>query len=135
MANKIDGLTVPFVPIGGVQGLPVKKPVSLPDRSPFRDLLAEKLAEAGSLRFSAHAQSRMQSRNISLDHAQLEQLSGALDQAKAKGGKNALVVMDAYAFIVNTDNRTVITAMDQEMLDENVFTNIDSAVIVNRENA
>ena len=39
-------------------------------------------------------------------------------------------MMDNLAFIVNIKNNTVITAMDQDTNDSNVFTNIDGAVIV-----
>ena len=44
--------------------------------------------------------------------------------------KESLVMVDDFAFIVNVKNNTVITAMDQNTNDSNVFTNIDGAVIV-----
>lgn len=39
-------------------------------------------------------------------------------------------MVDSLAFIVSVPNQTVITAMDQTEADENVFTNIDGAVII-----
>ena len=39
----------------------------------------------------------------------------------------SLVMVDSYAFIVNTRNNVVVTAVAQG--DEKVFTNIDGAVI------
>ena len=38
-------------------------------------------------------------------------------------------MVDNLAFIVNVPNSTVVTAMDQNQADENIFTNIDGAVI------
>ncbi|MFR4382765.1 MAG: flagellar protein, partial [Roseburia sp.] len=43
--------------------------------------------------------------------------------------KESLVVVDSLAFIVNVPSRTVVTAMDQNESENNVFTNIDGAVI------
>lgn len=80
--------------------------------------------------FSKHANERLASRNINLDEAQLNRLNKGILQAKEKSINESLVMMDNIAFIVNVKNNTVITAMDQESNDSNVFTNIDGAVIV-----
>ena len=53
-----------------------------------------------------------------------------LRKAAAKGAKESLVMVDNVALVVSVKNRTVITAVDQANLKDNVFTNIDSAVIV-----
>jgi flagellar operon protein len=53
-----------------------------------------------------------------------------MEQASKKGIQDSLILVDSLAFIVNVPNRTVVTAMDQtETTDNNVFTNIDGAVI------
>ena len=51
-------------------------------------------------------------------------------KAAAKGARSSLLVMKDVALIVSVTNRTVITAVDGSSLKDNVFTNIDSAVIV-----
>lgn len=129
MPGKIDGLNPPFVPIGGIRGLPSQPPIPAGKSSDFHDLLLEKLA-GDKIKFSAHAQSRLESRGIPLDAQRIEKLVDALDKAQMKGAHDSLVLMDDVAFIVNVDNRTVITAMDEESMSENVFTNIDSAIII-----
>jgi flagellar operon protein len=53
-----------------------------------------------------------------------------VDKAEAKGAKESLVLVDDVALVVSVKNRTVITAVDRQHLKENVFTNIDSAVVV-----
>lgn len=80
--------------------------------------------------FSKHANERLASRNINLDDEQMDRLNKGVMQAKEKSINESLVMMDNIAFIVNIKNNTVITAMDQENNDNNVFTNIDGAVIV-----
>lgn len=84
---------------------------------------------AGNVRFSAHAQTRLQSRQIPLEAAHLDRLQGAVQRAASKGARDALVLMDDMAMVVSIANRTVITVVDKDNLKQNVFTNIDSAVI------
>lgn len=82
------------------------------------------------LKVSGHAQTRLQSRNIELGQAEWERVMNGVDKAAAKGAKDSLVMIDDIALVVSVKNRTVITAVDKESLKENVFTNIDSAVVV-----
>ncbi|MBD3390407.1 MAG: hypothetical protein GF418_00195 [Chitinivibrionales bacterium] len=81
------------------------------------------------VKFSAHAQARLKSRNIEMTPEIMGKLDKAMNGAEKKGSKDSLVLLSDLAFIVNVPNRTVVTAMDGESLRENVFTNIDSAVI------
>ncbi|NLL80140.1 MAG: flagellar protein [Clostridiales bacterium] len=96
----------------------------------FQDILAEKTERAGELKFSKHASNRLTDRNITLTDKQLERLSEGTQKAGAKGIRESLVLVDSLAFIVNVPNRTVVTAMNQNEADENIFTNIDGAVIM-----
>jgi flagellar operon protein len=82
------------------------------------------------LKVSGHAKTRLESRNIQLDKDQWDRVLGGVDRAAAKGAKESLVMLDDVALVVSIRNRTVITAVDSQHLKENVFTNIDSAVIV-----
>ena len=89
-----------------------------------------KNTDAVDLKFSKHAANRLADRKIELTDRQLERLSEGTVKASEKGIKESLVLMDELAFIVNIPNRTVITAMSQTETDENVYTNIDGAVII-----
>lgn len=86
-------------------------------------------AETGELKFSKHALSRLSDRNITLDTEQLERLQAGAEKAGEKGIRDSLVMVDRLAFIVNIPNRTVVTAMDSTATEENIFTNINGAVI------
>ena len=57
-------------------------------------------------------------------------IKNACDKAEKKGIKEALVVMNDAAFIVNAASRTVITALDKNEMKDNVFTNIDGALFI-----
>lgn len=126
MTNKV------YFPQTVIQPLPGKKttPPVAPDvkKTTFGQVLEKKLQ--GELKFSQHAQQRLQSRNIELGDAELARLENAVSKAREKGARESLVLMDNLALVVSVKNNTVITAVDEQNLKENVFTNIDSAVIV-----
>ena len=82
------------------------------------------------LKFSKHATQRLSQRNINLSDEQNIRLTNGVTEAEKKGVNESLVLVDNLAFIVNVPNKTVVTAMDQEETNANVFTNIDGAVIM-----
>ena len=97
----------------------------------FEEIWKQKTGEVnGEIRFSKHASNRLADRNLTLSDNQLSRLTEGLRKAGEKGIKESLVMVDQLAFIVNVPSNTVITAMDQTQARENVFTNIDGAVIV-----
>lgn len=102
-------------------------------RGSFADALAAVSASQG-VTFSGHAQTRLASRQIVLSNDDLQRLGSALTRAAAKGARSSLVLMDSQSgrvgLVVSVPNRTVITAVDTSSLKENIFTNIDSAMIV-----
>ncbi len=92
----------------------------------FSELLQSRM---GDVRFSAHAATRMKSRSMDITPEMMGKLQKAVDGAAGKGAKDSLILLKDYAFIVNIPNRTVVTAMDGASMKENIFTNIDSAVV------
>jgi len=111
------------------QGVPVQIP---PAGGTFRDVLrtAQAPAVQQPLKFSAHAQQRLESRNIRLTTDDVAKMNAMADKAAAKGAKQSLFMMRDVAMVVSITNRTVITAVDQSSMKENVFTNIDSAAVI-----
>ena len=87
-------------------------------------------AGAESLKFSAHAVDRMKSRGISFDPEVMKGIESAVSRAAAKGSRDTLVLTGDNALIVSVKNNTVVTVMDKNAMRENVFTNIDSTVVV-----
>ncbi len=113
---------------------PVGKPAQPAGSQPVRPVgdspFAKALDQAQGVRFSQHAQDRLKARNISFSNDQLQQLEGAVNSVAQKGGKDSLVMMGDAALVVSVKNRTVVTAMDRSQMKGNVFTNIDSAVVI-----
>ena len=91
----------------------------------FRTLL-----KAGELKFSRHAEMRMQQRGITLKPEQLNKIVSAVEAAEAKGAKDSLILYRDIAMIVNVPSKTVVTALDGGSTEGNVFTQIDSAVVI-----
>lgn len=123
---EINGISLPFLPIGGVEGLPSRPPVSVPEERSFKKVLANELQ---SLQFSKHAQSRLDQRNVTLNVEDMQKLQNAVQKAEDKGANDSLVLLRDMAFIVNVRNRTVVTTMTNDSMKEHVFTKIDSAII------
>lgn len=82
------------------------------------------------LKFSNHAIERMRSRGISYAPETMAAIENGVAKAAAKGSKDTLVLTGESALIVNVKNNTVVTVMDRAAMKENVFTNIDSTVMV-----
>jgi flagellar operon protein len=119
---EINGLSVPFVPIGDYNG---NNPRIKSPGDSFESIFQKELEK---VKFSSHALKRLEERNIELSDDQMFKINTAVERAELKGSKDSLVMMDQTAFIVNIPNKTVITAMSIADSKENVFTNIDSVV-------
>ena len=129
MTNKIN-LHQPIAPVQpGKRNQHPKDKQSIVGPS-FDAVLRQTVDTGTEVKFSKHAQQRLSSRNITLEPQQVEKLNQAVQRAGEKGARESLVLMNDLAFIVSVPNKTVVTAVDGQSLKENVFTNIDSAVIV-----
>lgn len=117
----------------GSTGAPAARPATRPAAArigslPFDRVLAQERGRL-PLRFSQHAQQRLASSGVALARDDLERLGRAVDMAASKGARQSLVLLSGTALVVSVPNRTVVTAVSGERMKENVFTNIDSAVI------
>jgi flagellar operon protein len=93
---------------------------------------ADTLAQVDGLRFSNHAQKRLDDRAITMPEDGIQRLTQAVEKAKARGGKESLILMDDLAFIVNVKDRMVVTTMNANQRGEGVFTQIDSVVFADK---
>jgi flagellar operon protein len=123
----------PIPPIRQVQGeqqktRPIEKKTL--DSNKFAGILQQQIQSQDKLKFSKHASMRLDVRQISLSDDQMNRLEAGVNKAEAKGIKESLVLMDNVALVVNIENKTVVTALDQSEAREHVFTNIDGAVLL-----
>jgi flagellar operon protein len=130
-------MTDPYlVQLGRVNGVGQEpaKPAGTP-KTVQGPSFTETLENVQGVKFSNHAQKRLQSREINLNSENVSRLSDAIDKAEKRGGKSSLVMIDDLAFIVNVPDRTVVTALDKNQRGEGVFTQIDSVVFADPANS
>ena len=96
----------------------------------FADMLNAQIVETGGVEFSKHAIKRATEHNMALDSEQLERLNKGVKLAGERNLDDTLILVGSAAFLVNVRNNTVITALESNSIEGNVFTNIDGAVIV-----
>ena len=108
-----------------VQSQPTSQPTT---GNNFQKVLEGALHKQVPVNFSKHANMRLSDRQITLTGEQLSRVEAGLTKAGAKGIRDSLVLVDDVALVVNVKSKTVITAMGGGT--DNVFSNIDGAVIV-----
>ena len=96
----------------------------------FADLLQQEAQKAQSVQFSKHAARRVQERGIDMTDNLLNDLNQAVQKARAKGARDVVIIGESGDFIVNVPNNVVVTTMSGTEMKENIFTNIDSAVLM-----
>ena len=140
MVDKLQPLMPQVKPLDSARATSNQERVAQSDKSKnqsfdprFHQFLQTELTKTQELKFSAHADRRLKSRNIELDPQQLKALDKAVNNAAAKGSRDSLVLLDNLALLVNIPNRTVVTAMDRSEMESNIITNIDSAVFATEE--
>lgn len=83
------------------------------------------------LHLSTHAIKRLQERNLTLDKEEYTKLQTALDRLKQKGGQDSLVITNKAAYILDVPKNMIVTAIDKGSINDNVFTKIDSTILMN----
>lgn len=121
------GSSYPVRPESGKTEAAAAEPSDGEEKS-FSSVL-QKVQQDG-LVFSKHALQRMEERQIEISPEVMTRMSSAVEQARSKGVREALMLGENTAFIVNIPNSTVVTMMNGGEMKENLFTNIDGAVIL-----
>ncbi len=97
----------------------------------FEEILARQKeltgANTGTVKFSKHANERLDQRDIDMTPEQMDRLNAGVSKAAGKGINDSLIMVDNIAFIVNIKNNTVITAVTEG--EDMIFSKIDGAVI------
>lgn len=108
------------------------------EKSEFKGLMDKELLQpqvtpkdiGPDIKVSTHATKRLQERNIELDGNEYMKLKEAMGKLRAKGGHDSLVITNKAAYVVDVDKNTVVTAVDKNNMNENVFTKIDSTIFM-----
>ena len=99
----------------------------------FEQLLQERIQQTQQtqeLQFSKHAKERIDQRGIEMTSTLMNDLNNVVAKAKQKGAKDVVVIGPKEVFIVNVPNNIVVTTLSGAEMKNNIFTKIDSAVIL-----
>lgn len=96
----------------------------------FKQILDKQIKKEESFTISAHAAQRLNSRNITLEHGDMEKINQGINMASEKGAKESLILYKDVILVTSIKNRTIITALDKNQSEGNVITNIDSVVLL-----
>lgn len=140
--QKINNMLIPNVTkINGQKNVEVDNKLRPGQESEFKNLLEQNVEKStptsapvqkeNGIQFSTHALRRLQERNLPFDKEEYNKLQSALDKLKTKGGQDSLVITGKAAYIVDVPKNTVVTAIDKDSISENVFTKIDSTILMN----
>lgn len=98
--------------------------------SGFAQLFENAKKKNEGVQFSKHATERISQRGMEITEGLLDSLNQGVEKARMKGSKDTVIISTQGAFVVNVPNNIVITTMTEQEMKENIFTNIDSAVLV-----
>lgn len=131
--GNINNILIPNVTRTGSTEKVNKKIEKNVDANEFNNLLKETIESQQSegIKLSVHAAKRLQDRNMDVDGAELKKIQSGIDKLALKGGNDSLLITSKGAYIVDVPKRTIVTAIDKDSISENVFTKIDSTVILN----
>ncbi|MFL0269645.1 TIGR02530 family flagellar biosynthesis protein [Candidatus Clostridium radicumherbarum] len=96
----------------------------------FKDILNKEINKNDSFVISKHAAERLMDRNISLNESDMNKINEGINKAVEKGSNESLILYKDLVFVASIKNRTIITAVDKDSSKGNVFTNIDSVVLI-----
>jgi flagellar operon protein len=94
----------------------------------FEEILKTKLNKEAAFNISKHAAERL--KDVHLDSTDMKKINDGINMAFEKGAKNCLILYKEVALVTSIENRTIITAVDGNRMKDNVFTNIDSVVLL-----
>ncbi|MGR9050149.1 TIGR02530 family flagellar biosynthesis protein [Halobacillus faecis] len=113
----------------------IHRPLPIPKRGPLNKKanvpFQQFLHEAKEIKLSKHAMERMRDRKIEIREQTWSKIGEKMNEASKKGVDQSLVVLNEAALVVSSKNRTVVTAMDRNETQSQIFTNINGTIFIN----
>ena len=101
---------------------------STKDKTNFKDVLDSVKSKDEGFKVSKHAALRLN--EINFTEEDMKQIEKGFKIAEDKNSKNTVMLYKDVALIASVENKTIITAVDKERAKDNIFTNVDSVVIL-----
>lgn len=96
--------------------------------SEFQSVLNNVVTKKDDITISKHAALRLN--DVNFTDEDMTRIKRGFEIAKEKNSKNAVMIYKDTALIASIENKTIITAVNKDRAKDNVFTNIDSVVIL-----
>jgi flagellar operon protein len=90
----------------------------------FKDVLNTKLTN--------HAVRRIENKNIQVTAEDASRINKAFEIAKSKGSNKALIMLKDKIALLSVKDNKLITMMSKNSLKDDIFTNIDSVVLMDK---
>ena len=116
--------------VNGIRGSELQKIQAGQRGVGFEQLLQETIQQKQEVQFSKHAKERIDQRGIEVTTTLMNDLNNAVEKAKQKGAKDVVIIGPKEVFFVNIPNNIVVTTLSGAEMKNNIFTKIDSAVIL-----
>ena len=98
------------------------------DKRSFKDVLNNVKNKDDGFIVSKHAALRLN--EINFTEEDMKKIEKGFKIAKDKNSKNTVMLYKDVALIASVENKTIITAIEKERAKDNIFTNVDSVVIL-----
>ena len=98
------------------------------DKKDFKEVLDSVKSKGAGFTVSKHAALRLN--EINFTEEDMKQIEKGFKIAKDKNSKNTVMLYKDVAIIASVENKTLITAVEKDRAKDNIFTNVDSVVIL-----
>lgn len=98
------------------------------DKTSFQSVLDNIKNKNEGFTISKHAAKRLD--EINFTEEDMKQIEKGFEIAKDKNSKNTVMLYKDVAIIASVENKTLITAVEKDRAKDNIFTNVDSVVIL-----
>lgn len=101
---------------------------NIQDKKSFKDVLNEVKGKDEGFIVSKHAALRLD--EINFTEEDMKQIEKGFKIAQDKNSKNTVMLYKDIALVASVKNKTLITVVDKSRAKDNIFTNVDSVVIL-----
>jgi len=96
----------------------------------FKEIFDAKIYKDNSISFTEKASEIMHEVFGTLTQEQMARLETGLSRLKDEKVTSGIILMDSNAFLMNVKSQTVISTIEKERVQQNVFSNIDAFAVV-----
>ncbi|MBN1037813.1 flagellar biosynthesis protein [Clostridium botulinum] len=124
----INGQLYPIGTFEPIKNTNPQSTIKTEEKNSFKDVLNNVINKNQGFIVSKHAAERLN--EINFTDKDMQEIEKGFQIAKDKNSKNSVILYKDTALIASIENRTLITAVEKERAKDNIFTNIDSVVIL-----